>query len=177
MLGSWLINYSNINTCSLSSAKKEENREGKGGHRQKLSQDGIEQMVEGRGMEEWGREEGDSEAEEAWAVAVIAVQSLSRVRLFATPWTAAHQASPSFTISQSLLKLRSTESVMPSNYLIFVPFSSCLQSFPASREISWLRSPKLYSESRSVVSNSLSPLGLYSLPDSRRRTSFQTSYH
>ena len=118
MLGSWLINYSNINTCSLSSAKKEENREGKGGHRQKLSQDGIEQMVEGRGMEGWGREEGDSEAEEAWAVAVVAVQSLSRVRLFATPWTAAHQASPSFTTSQSLLKLRSTESVMPSSHLV-----------------------------------------------------------
>ena len=75
-------------------------------------------MVEGRGMEGWGREEGNSEAEEAWAVAVVAVQSLSRVRLFATPWTAAHQASPSFTISQSLLKLRSTESVMPSSHLV-----------------------------------------------------------
>ena len=75
-------------------------------------------MVEGRGMEGWGREEGDSEAEEAWAVAVVAVQSLSHVRLFATPWTAAHQASPSFTISQSLLKLRSTESVMPSSHLV-----------------------------------------------------------
>ena len=40
------------------------------------------------------------------------VQSLSHVRLFVTPWTTAHQASLSFTISQSLLKLRSTESVM-----------------------------------------------------------------
>ena len=38
--------------------------------------------------------------------------------LFATPWTAAHQVSLSFTISQSLLKLRSIESVMPSNHLI-----------------------------------------------------------
>ena len=46
------------------------------------------------------------------------VQSLSRVRLFATPWMAAHQASLSFTISQSLLKLMSIESVMPSNHLI-----------------------------------------------------------
>ena len=46
------------------------------------------------------------------------VQSLSYVRLFATPWTAAHQASLSFTISQSLLKLMSIESVMPSNHLI-----------------------------------------------------------
>ena len=46
------------------------------------------------------------------------VQLLSHVRLFATPWTAAHQASLSFTISQSLLKLMSIESVMPSNHLI-----------------------------------------------------------
>ena len=46
------------------------------------------------------------------------VQSLSRVRLFATPWTAAHQASLSITNSRSLLKLASIESVMPSNHLI-----------------------------------------------------------
>jgi len=43
---------------------------------------------------------------------------LSSIRLFATPWTAAHQASLSFTMSQSLLKLMSIESVMPSNHLI-----------------------------------------------------------
>ena len=42
----------------------------------------------------------------------------SRVRLFATPWTAAHQASLSFTNSQTLLKLMSIELVMPSNHLI-----------------------------------------------------------
>ena len=46
------------------------------------------------------------------------VQSLSRVRLFATPWTAAHQASLSINNSRSLLKLMSIESVMPSNHLI-----------------------------------------------------------
>ena len=46
------------------------------------------------------------------------VQSLCRVRLFATPWTAACQASLSITNSRSLLKLRSIESVMPSNHLI-----------------------------------------------------------
>ena len=45
-------------------------------------------------------------------------QSLSPVRLFVIPWTAVHQASLSITNSQSLLKLTSTESVMPSNYLI-----------------------------------------------------------
>ena len=46
------------------------------------------------------------------------VQSLSHVRLFATPWTTAHQAPLSITNSWSLLKLMSIESVMPSNYLI-----------------------------------------------------------
>jgi len=46
------------------------------------------------------------------------VQSVSRVQLFATPWTAAPQASLSITISQGLPKLMSIESVMPSNHLI-----------------------------------------------------------
>ena len=46
------------------------------------------------------------------------VQSISHVRFFATPWTAAHQASLAITNSQSLLKLMSKESVMPSNHLI-----------------------------------------------------------
>ena len=49
---------------------------------------------------------------------VSSVQSLSRVRLFVTPWTTAHQASLSITNSWSLLKLMSIESVMPSNHLI-----------------------------------------------------------
>ena len=51
------------------------------------------------------------------------VQLLSRVQLFATPWIAARQASLSFTISQSLLKLMSIESVMPSNHLILCQMS------------------------------------------------------
>ena len=60
-------------------------------------------------------------------------QSLSRVRLFATPWTTARQASMSSTNSWSFLKLMSIDSVMPSNHLISgIPFSSCFQSFPAS---------------------------------------------
>ena len=46
------------------------------------------------------------------------VQSLSHVQLFSTPWIAAHQASLSFTISQSLLRLMTIESVMSSNHLI-----------------------------------------------------------
>ena len=49
---------------------------------------------------------------------VVVLQSLSRVQLFVTPWTAAHQESLSFTISQSLLKCMFTELVMPSYHLI-----------------------------------------------------------
>ena len=60
------------------------------------------------------------------------VQSLSRVWLFATPWTAARQASLFITNSRSLPKPMSIELVMPSSHLILVPFSSCLQSFPGS---------------------------------------------
>ena len=48
----------------------------------------------------------------------VVVQLLSRVRLFATPWTAARQVALSFTISWSVLKLMSIELVMPSNCLI-----------------------------------------------------------
>ena len=52
-----------------------------------------------------------------WPNCVVA-WSLSHVQLFVTPWTAAHQASLSFTISQSLLKFKSIELVMLSNHLI-----------------------------------------------------------
>ena len=63
---------------------------------------------------------------------ISSVQLLSCVRLYVTPWTAARQASLFITNSQSLLKLMSIESVMPSNISSsVVPFSSCLQSFPA----------------------------------------------
>ena len=51
----------------------------------------------------------------------VVVQSLSCVQLFATPWTAERQTSLSFTISRSLLKLMSIESVTPSNHLILLP--------------------------------------------------------
>ena len=62
------------------------------------------------------------------------VQLLSRVHFFVTPWTVARQASLSNTNSQSLLKLMSIELVMPSqpSHPLSSPFSSCLQSFPAS---------------------------------------------
>ena len=48
----------------------------------------------------------------------VVIHSLNCVQLFVTPWTAAHQTSLSFTISQSLLKLTSIELVMTSNHLI-----------------------------------------------------------
>ena len=58
--------------------------------------------------------------------------------ILATPWTAAHQAPLSITNSQSLLKLMSIESVMPSNHLILChPLFSCLQSFPALGTFQW----------------------------------------
>ena len=63
----------------------------------------------------------------------IIVQSLSHVQFCESPRTAAHQASLSLTISQSLLKLIFNESVMPSNHLILChPLLLLPQSFPAS---------------------------------------------
>ena len=68
-----------------------------------------------------------------WNSSFRSVQSLTHVQLFATPRTAARQASLSITNSWSLHKLMSIESVMPSNHLIlYHPLSSCLQCFPAS---------------------------------------------
>ena len=65
------------------------------------------------------------------------VQLLSRVRLFATPWIAACQASLSITNSRSLLKLMCTESVMPSNHLILCHPLLLLHSiFPSIRVFS-----------------------------------------
>ena len=65
------------------------------------------------------------------------VQSLSHVQLFATPWTAACQASLSFTISQSLLKLMSIELVIPSNHLILChPLLLLPSIFPSIRVFS-----------------------------------------
>ena len=60
------------------------------------------------------------------------VQLLNHVQLFVIPWTVAHQASLSFTISQSLLRFMFTELVILSVSSSATPFSFCLQSFPAS---------------------------------------------
>ena len=64
------------------------------------------------------------------------IQSLSCVQLFETPWTAALQSSLSFTISQSLLKLMSIESVMPSNHLILCCPLLLPSVFPSTRVFS-----------------------------------------
>ena len=75
-------------------------------------------------------------------VLVGVVQLLGCIQLFVTPWTAARQASLSFTISCSFLKLMSFESVMPAKHLILCrpPFSSCPQSFPPSACFQWVSS-------------------------------------
>ena len=67
----------------------------------------------------------------------VAVQSLSHVKLFTSPWTVARQASLSSAISQSLVKLMSIESVMPSNHLILCcPLLFLSSIFPSIRVFS-----------------------------------------
>ena len=91
------------------------------------------------------------------------VQSLSRVRLFVTPWTAACQVSLSITNSRSLLKLMSIESVMPSNHLTLCrPFSSHLQFFPASGSSQMSQFFTSGSQSIGVSTSSISPSNKYS---------------
>ena len=91
------------------------------------------------------------------------VEVLNRVPLFATPWTAARQASLSITNSPSLLKLMSIESVMPSNNLILCcPLLLLLSIFPSIRVFSsesvlHIRWPKYWS-----FSFSMSPSSEYS---------------
>ena len=79
----------------------------------------------------------DGKTRNAGSGFAVVFQSLSRVQLFATPWTAAHQASLSITNSWSLLKLMCTESVMPSNHLILCHPLLLLHSiFPSIRVFS-----------------------------------------
>ena len=84
------------------------------------------------------------------------VQLLSRVQLFATPWTATHQASLSITNSRSLLKLMSIKLVMPSNHLILCrPLLLLPSIFPSIRVFSnesilHIRWPKYWSFSFSI---------------------------
>ena len=83
------------------------------------------------------------------------VQSLNHVQLFATPWTAACQASLCFAISQSLLKLMSFELMMPSNHLILCCPLLLSSTFPTIRVFSnesvlHIRWPKYWSFSFSI---------------------------
>ena len=84
------------------------------------------------------------------------VKLLSRVQLFATPWSAAHQASLSITNTQSLLKLISIESVIPSNHLVLChPLLLLPLIFPSIRVFSnesvlCIRWPKYWSFSFSI---------------------------
>ena len=106
-------------------------------------------------MEEPGRLEsmGSKRVRHDWVTSVqfSSVQLLSRVRLFATPWTEAHQASVSITNTQSLLKLISIKSVMPSKYLIlWRPLLLLPSIFPSIRVFSnesvlHIRWPKYWS--------------------------------
>ena len=99
--------------------------------------------------------------------AFSSVQPLSHVRLLATPWTAAHQASLSTTNSRSLPKLMSIESVMSSNHLILChPLLFLLSIFPSIRVFSnesalCIRWPKYWSFSFNI-SPSNEHLGLIS---------------
>ena len=89
-------------------------------------------------------------------ISVSSVQSLSHLWLFASPWTAARQASLSFTISLSLLKLMSSESVVPSNHLILChPLLLPPSVFPSIRVFSdesvlCIRWPKYWSFSFNI---------------------------
>ena len=91
----------------------------------------------------------------------VVVQLLSHIRLFATPWTAAHLASLSFIISQSLLKLTSIESVVLSNH--FVLFRSLLllpSVFPSFRV--FFKESALHIRWPNYWSFSISPFNKYS---------------
>ena len=90
---------------------------------------------------------------------LIVVQSLSCVWLLATPWTAAHQASLTFTIPQSLLKLMFIELVMPSNHLILCgPLLLLPSIFPSIRDFSNETSVFSHQVAKILVSASASVL-------------------
>ena len=97
------------------------------------------------------------------SLSVSSVQSLSRVRLFATPWIAARQASLSITNSQSSLRLTSIESVMPSSHLILCRPLLLLPSIPPSirvfsnKSTLHMRWPKYWSFSFSISPSSEHP--------------------
>ena len=88
------------------------------------------------------------------------VQSLSRVWPFATPWTAANQASLSITNSQSLFKLMSIESVMPSNHLILCCPLFLPSIFPASSSFLMTALSSRWPNSGASASTSVLPMNI-----------------
>ena len=95
-------------------------------------------------MKLWGKDAGE------WLVGAVVDQSFSSVQLFVTPWTAACQASRSYIVSQSLLRLMSIESVIPSNHPILCHPLLLLFIFPSIRVFSnelvlHIRWPKYWS--------------------------------
>ena len=111
----------------------------------------VSHQVGGTGSRKGHGRPGASQTQEWSRQWFVVVQSLSRVWLFVTPWTAAHQASLSFTISRRLLKFMSIESIMPSNYLILCgPLLLLPLIFPSIRVFSnelalHIRWPKYWS--------------------------------
>ena len=121
----------------------------------------------------WGRKESDTTERLNWTESYVVFQLLSHVRLFVTPWTATHRASLSLTVSQSLIKLTSVDSVKPSNHLILcLPLLLLPSIFPSIRVFSnesalGIKWPKYWNFSFSISpSNEYSawfPLGLTGL--------------
>ena len=103
------------------------------------------------------------------SVQFSSVQSLSRVRLFATPWIAARQASRSITNSQSSLRLKSIESVVPSSHLILcrpllllAPIPPSIRVFPneSTLRIKW---PKYWTSGNLYFNAQVRELAWYAL--------------
>ena len=144
----------------------------------------VQGVADGQGglacCDSWGRKESDTTERLNWTelnwtelnetgchdLQFASVQWLSRVRLFATPWVTAHQASLSITSSRSSLRLMSIESVMPSSHLILChPALLPPVVFPSIRVFSWatcIRWPKYWSFSISP-SNEYSELISYKI--------------
>ena len=96
---------------------------------------------------------------------LLMVHLLSRVRIFATPWTAAPRASLSFTVSWSLPKLMSIESVMPSNHLILCcPLLLPLSILPSIR-VFYNESALLASGSQSIGASALASVPPMNIQD------------
>jgi len=116
-----------------------------------------EQILDGVSLQQLSRNVAYSKLHEDVSVQFSSIQSLSRVRLFATPWIAARQASLSITNPRSSLRLTSIESVMPSSHLILCCPLLLLPPIPPSFRVFSnestlpMRWPKYWSFSFSII--------------------------